>query len=175
MDTESRITELLSIILPGALVVFYILFTYRLSKTVTYLREKVSHLTVLMDIMASGMCSPIHREMYQKLSKMTIGEAEKALEDKNLFLKSLMNESFVNSRNFLEKIKEGTTDGKKKKEFQTAIDELDGMFNLLSTLDKETPREHVNQIMANVEMSLNKLRDKGIDIRFQGLDPFEQI
>lgn len=133
------------------------------------LQDQIDHIYILIDSMAGGVCSPMHRSIYLKLRKLSPAEAKKASKDKGKFLRSVTTEGYVETRDKLKKIIEATTDPLEVKKFEGAIEELDGIFNLLDTIDHESDPEHINKIMENVLMSVDKLRNRGLDIEIGGM------
>ena len=170
--------QFLNFFFPLFLITLYILVIIRSHRTVKETYEKLvdlemraAHKTILMEVLAEGMCSPIHRLIYAKLASMTPEQALKACKNKEEFLRLITSESFVQARKELEMIMKEAPE-EQKEDLQEALEELDGMFNLLSSLDKDTPKEHVRQIMDNVGASIAKLKEKGISIGLQGYNPF---
>jgi len=162
------IFNIIDLFVPLVLIIFYIIYIMRLHKVH---QKEIIHIRFLMDTLAAGMCSPSHKAMYHKLSEMTPEKALEAMKDKSEFCRLMTTESFIEARKVLEKIM-SEIPPEKKEEFQEAIDELDGMFNLLSTIDNNTSKEHVDKIMNEIGVSLNKLNEKGINIGLQGFGPF---
>jgi len=170
----SILHQLIHLLLIPILAAIYIFMVLRFFRTLKLHQKRVEHTELLMSILSAGLCSPIHKAIYRRLSEMPVDKAVEATKNKGELFRLMASESFIDARKVLEKIKvEAPLD--KKEEFQLAIDELDGMFNLLSTVDENTSIEHINKIMYDVGVSLNKLNEKGIHIGLQGFGPFEQI
>lgn len=167
--------QLFNILPPIILVALLYFIVIRFFKILERNQKDFLYVQILMDTIVGGIDSPIHRALYHKLRELSPDEALAAIKKKSDFLKSMTNDSFIEARKVLEKIKDKTEDSDKKEEYKKAIEELDGMFNLLSTIDENTAPEYVHQIMGNVLSSINKLREKGIHIGIERIDPFEQI
>lgn len=151
------------------LIIFLLITLHKYFNIVSFLQKKVSHLSMLLDIAACGMCSPMHRALYEKFYKMDPDKALEKMKDKEGIMREISSEGYLKTRKALEKIKNNTEDPIQKELFEEAINELDGVYNLLSTIDKKTSPEHTDQIMNNVFSSLEKLKEKGFDIRMGGL------
>jgi uncharacterized OB-fold protein len=141
-------------------------------KKMDLMDKKMKYILLLIDTIGGGICSPLHQAIFYKLRSMSPEEALEAAKNKNNFLREITSEGYVKTREILTKIKEKTEDPEKKKEYKVAIDELDGVFNLLSTIGENSDPKHVQKIMENVVLSLGKMREKGLDISIEGLDPF---
>lgn len=139
-------------------------------KRIDFIDKRIEYLILLIDTAGSGLCSPMHRAIYDKLRSMDPEEALEAARDKNSFLREVTSEGYAKTREVLAEIRNKTDNPDKKKEYDTALEELDGIFNLLSTIGKDSDPEHVQKIMDNVAMSISKMRQKGLDISIEGLD-----
>ena len=141
-------------------------------KRIDLIDKKMRYIFLLIDTVGGGICSPLHQAIFDKLRNMSSEEALEAAKNKNNFLREITSEGYVKTRKILTKIKEKTEDPEKKEEYKAAIDELDGVFNLLSTIDKDSDPEHVQKIMENVVLSIGKMKERGLDISIEGFGPF---
>ena len=116
-----------------------------------YVRMRTEHLYALMDILASGICMPPVRILYRKIREK--GPNVNMEEVKQ----EISQESFDESRKKLTYVIEHTDDEEKKKTFETLREELDGMYNLYSTLDKNSSPEYVEQVMGNLKATMMKM------------------
>jgi hypothetical protein len=139
------------------------------------LNKRMDYFILLIDVIAGGLCSPMHQTIYDKLRRLSPEEALKVTKNKYEFLREITTEGYAKSRKLLKEIKDKTDDPIKKEEYEAALAELDGIFNLLDSIGNESSPEHVRKIMDNVLMSIDKMRQKGIDINIEGLSPFESI
>jgi len=126
--------------------------------------DEVAQLYLLMDSLAGGTCSPMHREIYAKLREMKPEEALKKSMNKHELLKEISVEGYMKSRNTLKEICKKTNDPEKKAMYERALEKIDGIFNLLSTMDKNTPPEMADKIKEDILNTILKLREDGIDI-----------
>lgn len=132
--------------------------------------KKIEKLYILTDLLGNGACNPMVREIYDRLRDMEPEKALETLKNKGEFLRKIASEKYLRARKQMEEIIKKTDDPETLKHFKGAIEEMDGMFNLLGSIDKNSAPEHVQQIMANVASSVNKLREDGIDISIEGLE-----
>ncbi len=153
-----------------ALFAVYIFLVLRYIKHLGLHRKKLAHSEILISILASGMCSPAHRTLYTKLKDMTPDEAIAVSKDDGEFFRMMTSESFIQTRKILEEAL-ATAPSEKKTEYQSAIEELDAMFNLLSSVDKNSSTEHKKKIMQEVDMTMARLHDKGIILGMEGMGP----
>jgi len=132
------------------------------------LLDEMAQVYLLMDTLANGSCSIMHKQMYIKLREMKPTEAIKKYMDMGELLKEISVEGYMNGRDTLKRISEETEDPIQKATYEKAIEKIDGIFNLLSTIDKDTPPEMSESIYRDIMDTVIKLRDDGIDLEMNG-------
>lgn len=163
------VTTMLAICM-GFLVYRYFKTTQMYQKIIDDYEKKIENLYALIDILGNGSCNPMVREIYFRLRGMNPEKALETLKNKGEFFRKITSEGYIKAREQMEEIIEKTDSPETKRRFESAIEEMDGMFNLLGSIDKDSAPEHVKQIMDNVAASIGKLRDNGIDISIEGIE-----
>ncbi len=143
-----------------------------IDKRMGLIDKRMEYIFLLIDTIGGALYSPMHQAIYDKLRSMSPEEALEAAKNKDNFLREITSEGYIKTRKVLTEIKDKTDDPEKKQEYDTVLNELDGIFNLLSTIGKDSDPKHVQKIMENVVLSIGKMRERGLDISIEGLDPF---
>ena len=110
-----------------------------------------------MKILSEGLCSPMHRQMFNSVLK----DGPEAI-GKNLFknfedIKKMLFENYSKGREKLLKEKEKFDDPGVIEKFQVRITELDNVLNLLSSVDNNTSDEHLKTVMDEINLSMTKI------------------
>ena len=112
-----------------------------------------------MDILAEGSCSAMHRAIYTKLRKMDPSQMPKNSHGRFAIIKQIMIESYSKARSMMKEEIENADDPLKRKKYEKGLEEIDGVFNLLSSVDEKSSEKYMFEVMANVAVSMDKLAD----------------
>ena len=170
VDIMNFVVTIIWVICMAFLIYRYYKTTKMYHKIIDDYDKRIEKLYILIDILGNGACNPMVREIYDRLRDMEPEEALETLKNKGEFLRKVTSEGYLRAREQMKEIIEKSDSPEKTERFKAAIEEMDGMFNLLGSIDKDSAPEHVQQIMANVASSVNKLREDGIDISLEGLE-----
>ena len=133
--------------------------TYKLiKKTNDITMKNIEHLYILTNILAEGLCSPMHKQMFRRAFKDGPEATSKNLYSNFEDLKEVLFENYSKGRKNLLKEKEKHKGNPKIEEkFQVHITELDNVLNLLSSVDNKTSRGHLQTIMYEINIPMMKL------------------
>jgi len=154
------------------------------NEMITGMSYYIGHLYALMDILSRGQNSFVQQQLYNNLRTLdpktlalkfgAMQENSKDAMQENskdylLQVRDPLLQEYQRSRDILLKAIEKETDSEEKKYLEDLLQEFDGPFNLLSTLDANSSPEYTDSIKKTIDHSMAKLfekmqgREKGYD------------
>ena len=128
-----------------------------LTKTV----QMVAQLYALLDIVVEGI-HPYMRLLYYEYRDLKPDQLPKNKKEEFAMFKDIAMKRFLLGRDMiLKSMTDPMADLVEKQKMQEHLTELDGMINILSTIDKNTSDEYINSAMKDIIASIVKLNSLG--------------
>jgi hypothetical protein len=134
---------------------FFIIQTKQM-KLIQNQNKKINHLQYLLNIVANGICSPIHRQLYIKVLEKGY-ETLPTNEEFTKIYQDLCFKKYQEERKILIEKIAITTDVIEKDRLSKVLKAMDDSQNLLSTLSSESSQEYTNQVISNVSEIFKEL------------------
>lgn len=115
------------------------------------IEEEICHVHTLMDILASGIVIPPARQLYHKVREAGPGA------DLDKLSRAASLENFETTRKRLIDMQSSTEDPEKIAQLNKMVEELEGMYNLYSTLDENSSPEYAEQVTRNLNKSIQRI------------------
>lgn len=150
------VVEVLDLVGPF-IILFFMFAAYRYqSKTVLRIIERQKHLHLLMDILASGVVVPPVRDIYKRAREAGPGC------DMNKISQEASLENFNSVVQKLHEMLNRTEDPVRRARLEKMIQEIEGMWNILSTLDENSSEEYGQQVMMDMQRTIHKMVSEGL-------------
>jgi hypothetical protein len=121
----------------------------------------VTQLYALLDIVVEGI-HPYMRLLYYEYRNLKPDQLPKNKKEEFTLLKDIAMKRFLFGRERIIKTLNDPMDPMdpiEKQKMQEHLTELDGMINILSTIDKDTSDEYINSVMKDILASMVKLNN----------------
>jgi hypothetical protein len=121
----------------------------------------VAQLYALLDIVVEGI-HPYMRLLYYEYRNLKPDQLPKNKKEEFTLLKDIAMKRFLFGREMIIKALNDPMDPMdliEKQKMQEHLTELDGMINILSTIDKNTSDEYINSVMKDILASMVKLNN----------------
>lgn len=134
-----------------------LLSIFYLSKAIRAQARQVTRLSKYVELVISGSGNPHLRQVFIKLSEIPDHQL------KDVDIKEMMASEALSAINKLVgHLKAEATaipDPEEKKEVEAALKEMDSITTLMSTVDKQSSPEYIDNVLADIVASLKKLRE----------------
>ena len=161
--TPSIVFKAITAVVPVLMPVFFIFamfMLFRIQQTILGYRMDIVHVYELLDILSQGTCSPSAKLIYAITRKsggiMLTKDKAKVIKEFSMNMFTQFKEQLAV---MLEKAKEAEEE-EAEKEIQTMIDNVDGVFNLVETVDEKSSPEHMQRVMREIFASVNDISSK---------------
>jgi leucyl-tRNA synthetase len=127
------------------------------NKQLEILKESLRHVYLLLDMLGNGLCSPIHKALYQKIATLSIDKLPQNEKDLIKLTQEMGLESFAKAQEKISELINTTDDIVQKEKYKLHLRELEGMFNLISTVDENSSEEYKVQVANELKESMMKV------------------
>jgi len=141
----------------GIVLIFLIFFSVHIYKIMGMNRLLITNCYTLLDIVAGGIQSILHKETYLKLRDLPPQKFPKNKREEVLLMRDFSIDTYQNNRNKLIKMMHFTQDPIQKERLKTVLTEMDGAFNLMCTLDSNSSDDYIQNVMNDLHGTLSKV------------------
>lgn len=135
-----------------------------LTKQVHDLKSHTFHLYCLSEICGYSIESQVHRLLYEKLHNMNPISG-------TINMPSVMREVFIESyqiaRNQIVALMSATENPELKDKMGEQLKDLDGIFNLLSTIDKDSEKNYTMSVLKDVQSTILRVASRMEKLRHE--------
>lgn len=157
---------MLEVIISASILVLLLISFYHQRKSFLYskkalnsAKKEIEHLLTLCDILSSGIIPPA-ANFYHRVREAGPGcDLEEVTRKANLT-------HFEQTRDKILQMRDITEDPEKKEKMQKMVDELEGMYNIYSTLDENSSKEYAEQVSNNLRKSIERIMTGDFDDEF---------